>query len=76
MDCGEGGSGDGPKARNGSASLLCGVEGLMDIVSGGGGKRVGGVKLEFGGEGCRRGKSKPVGVGFGKAHDVDVVFLL
>ena len=76
MDRGEGGSGDGPKARDGSASLLCGVVGLMDVVSGRGGKRVGGVKLEFGGKVCRRGKSRPVCVGFGEAHDIDVMFLL
>ena len=76
MNCRERGSGDGAKAGDGSASLLCGVVGLMDVVSGRGGKRVGGVKLEFGGKVCRRGKSRPVCVGFGEAHDVNVVFLL
>ena len=76
MDCGEGGGGDGSEACDGSASLLGGVVGLMDIVCGGGGKRGGGIKLEFGAEGCRRWKSRPVGVGFGEAHDVNVVFLL
>ena len=46
------------------------------IVCGRGGKGNGGIELKFGAEVCGRWKGRPVCVGFGEAHDIDVMFLL
>ena len=72
----KGGGGGRPETCDGSAAVLGGVVGFVDIVCGGCGKRDGGIKLKFGAEVCRRREGRPVGVGFGEAHDIDVMVLL
>ena len=56
--------------------MLGGVVRFVCVVCGRGGKGNGGIELKFGAEVCGRWKGRPVGVGFGEAHDIDVMFLL